>query len=43
MKKDQIYIAPEMEIVNIEVEQAILQASPGSVEDLGDWLDEMGW
>ena len=43
MKQLPTYIAPEMEIVSIEVEQAILQASPGSIEELGEWLQDMEW
>ena len=36
------YIAPQMEVVNIEVEQPILSSS-GTIEELGQLLDEMGW
>ena len=36
----QTYIAPEMEVVLIEVEQSIMTAS---IEDIGDILPEMDW
>ena len=40
MKIMQSYISPEMEIVSIEVEQSILNAS---LEDLGDIKEEIDW
>lgn len=40
MKSMQSYISPEMEIVSIEVEQSILNAS---IEDLGDIKEEIDW
>ena len=40
MKIMQSYISPEMEIVSIEVEQSILNAS---IEDLGDIKEEIDW
>lgn len=36
------YTAPEMEVVNIEVEQAIM-ANSSTIEELGEMLEEMGW
>lgn len=40
----QAYIAPTMEVVDIEIEQALLSASNGGqTEDLGDVKDEIGW
>ena len=39
-KNQNNYISPEMEIVNIEVEQAILSAS---IENIGDTLEEIDW
>lgn len=42
MKKDQIYITPEMEIMSIEVEQAIL-ANSLTIEELGEILEEKEW
>lgn len=40
----QAYICPAMEVVEIEMEQAILSASNGGqTEDLGDVKDEIGW
>lgn len=41
MKKEKmIYVSPNVEIVNIELEQAVLQCS---IENLGDVHDEMDW
>ena len=39
-KNQNNYISPEMEIVNIEVEQSILTVS---TERLGTWHEEQGW
>lgn len=40
----QAYICPAMEVVEIEMEQAILSASNGGqTEDLGDVKDEIEW
>ena len=39
-KKEKIYVTPEMEIVNIEVEQSILTVS---TERLGTWHEEQEW
>ena len=36
----QTYIAPDMEVIAIEVEQVILAAS---TEDIGDFLPELDW
>ena len=39
---ENIYIAPEMEILNIEIEQSILlQAS--QIEQLGDRSEDLEW
>ena len=37
---NKIYISPEMEIVNIEVEQCIMAVS---TERLGTWHEEQEW
>ena len=37
---EKIYVTPEMEIVNIEVEQSILTVS---TERLGTWHEEQEW
>lgn len=40
----QTYICPAMEVVDIEMEQALLSASNGGqTEDLGDVKEEIGW
>ena len=40
----QTYICPAMEVVEIEMEQALLSASNGGqTEDLGDVKDEIEW
>jgi hypothetical protein len=39
---ENIYIAPEMEIVNIEIEQSILLEG-SQIEQLGDRLDDFQW
>jgi hypothetical protein len=39
-RKEEIYIAPAMEVISIEVEQVILAAS---TEDIGDFLPELDW
>ena len=39
-KTEKIYVTPEMEIVNIEVEQSILTVS---TERLGTWPEEQEW
>ena len=39
-ERKQTYIAPDMEVIAIEVEQVILAAS---TEDIGDFLPEQGW
>lgn len=39
-KTEKIYVTPEMEIVNIEVEQSILTVS---TERLGTWHEEQEW
>lgn len=39
-KKEQSYVSPEVEVVNIEVEQPILTFSN---EPLGERLDDLGW
>lgn len=39
-KTEEIYVTPEMEIVNIEVEQSILTVS---TERLGTWHEEQEW
>lgn len=39
-KTNKIYVAPEMEILNIEVEQCIMNVS---TETLGTWHEEQGW
>lgn len=39
-KTEMIYVTPEMEIVNIEVEQSILTFS---TESLGTWHEEQEW
>lgn len=35
----QIYVAPEMEVLEIEVEQGFA----GSTEKFGNWKDEQPW
>ena len=39
---ENIYIAPEMEILNIEIEQSILLQG-SQIEQLGDRLDDFQW
>ena len=40
----QTYICPAMEVVNIEMQQALLSASNGGqTEDLGNVKEEIGW
>jgi hypothetical protein len=39
---EKIYIAPEMEILNIEIEQSILLEGSG-IEQLGDKKDDLTW
>lgn len=39
-KTEKIYVTPEMEIVNIDVEQSILTVS---TERLGTWHEEQEW
>ena len=39
-KTEKIYVTPEMEIVNIEVEQSILTVS---TERLGTWHEAQEW
>lgn len=40
----QTYICPAMEVVDIEMEQALLSASNGGqTEDLGNVKEEIGW
>ena len=39
---ENIYISPEMEIVNIEIEQSILLEG-SQIEQLGDRLDDFQW
>lgn len=40
----QAYIAPTMEVVDIQIEQVLLSASNGGqTEDLGDVKDDMEW
>ena len=39
-RKEEIYIAPAMEVISIEVEQVILAAS---TENIGDTLEELDW
>ena len=43
LRKEQTYVHPKIKVVNIEVDQAIMQASQRNIEDLGEWLDEKGW
>ena len=43
-RKETTYVAPEMEIVDIELEQAILSDSFGSsIENLGGRGDDLEW
>lgn len=43
-RKEMTYVAPEMEILKIEVEQTILSDSFGSsIENIGDRYDDQGW
>ena len=37
---ENIYIAPEMEMISLEVEQVILAAS---TESIGDTLEDIDW
>ena len=41
----QVYICPAIEVVNIDMQQAILAGSPGTsqIEDIGDIKKEMDW
>ena len=39
-RKEQTYIAPQVDVMLIEVEQNILGAS---TEEIGDTLDEIPW
>ena len=39
----QTYICPAMEVVNIEMQQAILAGSPGQIETIGETKKEMEW
>ena len=41
----QAYICPAIEVVNIDMQQAILAGSPGTsqIENLGDTKKEMEW
>ena len=39
-RKEEIYIAPSMEVISIEVEQAILSAS---IENIGGRNEDMDW
>lgn len=39
---ENIYIAPEMEILNIEIEQSILLEA-SQIEQLGDRLEDLEW
>lgn len=39
---ENIYIAPEMEILNIEIEQSILLQG-SQIEQLGDRLEDIEW
>ena len=46
MKKENLtnYISPNMEIVNIEVEQCVLNSSNGgSIENIGNYNDDQDW
>ena len=40
VRKEQTYIAPSMEVISIEVEQVILDAS---TENIGPTSDEIEW
>jgi hypothetical protein len=43
-RKEMTYVAPEMEILKIEVEQTILSDSFGSsIENIGDRYDDQEW
>ena len=41
----QAYICPAIEVVNIDMQQAILAGSPGTsqIETIGDTKEEMEW
>ena len=39
----QAYICPAIEVVNIDMQQAILAGSPGQIETLGEIKEEMDW
>ena len=39
-RKEEIYIAPAMSVISIEVEQSVLAAS---IEKIGDTLPEIDW
>jgi hypothetical protein len=41
-RKEEIYIAPAMEVISIEVEQAILNGS-NTIENIGNTLPEKDW
>ena len=41
-RKEQNYISPEVQVVNIEIEQAILNGS-NTIENIGDTLPEKDW
>ena len=42
MRKDQKYISPELEVVNVEMEQCILAGSP-NIENIGAPKEELPW
>jgi hypothetical protein len=39
-RKEMIYVAPEMKVVIIEVEQCVMAAS---AESIGTWHEEQEW
>ena len=39
----QAYICPAIEVVNIDMQQAILAGSPGQIETLGERKEDIEW
>lgn len=43
IRHKQAYICPAIEVVNIDMQQAILAGSQGQIETIGDTKKEMEW
>ena len=39
----QAYICPAIEVVNIDMQQAILAGSPGQIETIGERKEDIEW